>query len=166
LGTFENFNKSIVFDNPDANTTNINVDNGSSYKVKYKIGYSVYIEPRVYYASEGLEGGYFGLQLNACRYNFNETLETNTSDNNGVITNNDVADYKGFQNQNTFYVKWGSQAVFDKITLDWACGLGMTSYTAKQFTTFGNYNDSKITRMTGKGSRFATMIHLTLGYHF
>ncbi len=149
-----------------------NENNSSSYKNrKSSLGYFVALEPRIYFASEGLDGAFMGLSFSKTRYN-----STSQKVNTGATTSSTPAFTAGaFNGHETFtdvFVNFGTQTLHDRISVEYSVGLGLRKVTGIEYAFAQTYGGS------GGGYQFidgistldktklGVNLSLKVGYHF
>lgn len=103
---------------------------------KPAMGYMISIQPRVYFDSEALEGMFMGLSYDMMRYNF--YIPGLTYNGFDVVHNGEKKnEFENIQDFNAFF---GSQYLFDRITLEYFLGIGMRSVKGEKYAAGRDYN--------------------------
>ena len=132
---------------------------------KIKMGYLATIQPRLYFESDGLEGGFIGFSFDYYRYNFEIPGIANNANNDLKYTGSAKSE---FENIKDFMVHWGSQVLNDKITLEYSLALGLRNINGSKYVY--SYNSSNAQLLEGlatyKQTAFNYNIGFKVGYHF
>jgi hypothetical protein len=132
---------------------------------KAKLGYMVSLQPRIYFESEGLEGPFLGLSFDHYRYNFDipsvkfDALGNPTQDGPTV---------KEFENITDFMVNFGTQTLYNRISLEYAFALGLRNVSGSKYAARYNYStyEAEEGMATYKQTLFNFNIAFRVGYHF
>jgi hypothetical protein len=128
-----------------------------------KLGFMASIQPRIYYASEGLDGGFIGLSFDYYRYNFQIpaiTGSTNDYKQNGSMKSEHeiLKDYM---------VHFGYQSLSNRISIEYSTAIGLRSASGNKY--IAGYNNSGILE-EGEGTYKQTGLNFNIGfkvgYHF
>jgi hypothetical protein len=154
------------------NTTYTNENNFDTYKNrKSTLGYYVSLEPRVYFDSEGLSGTFMGLSFSKTRYNSTSkkvnTTSTIASSGSPTFTS-DL--FKGNETFTDVFVNFGSQNLYDKISLEYSFGVGLRKVTGIEYAFSQDYQGSSFKYIDGVSTLDKTKVgfnlSLKVGYHF
>ncbi len=133
---------------------------------KSKVGFSYSIEPKVYLASEGLEGSFFSLTYNSAKY----SNSINTIKKGLPYSSTPVLDGGTFNENykiNNLLVNYGNQTLYDHISLEYSVGVGIRKINSTSYA-FGYDNNNKT--IDGIGTTTANTlgynIAFRVGYHF
>lgn len=161
--------KSITW-NDGSNPNNVSNQNGiyGGDARKSSIGYMVSLEPRLYFASEGLEGGFIGLNLSKKRNNYtSKSISTTASTTSGNVTY-DGGSVKEYDNLSSLLVNFGNQRLYDHISLEYSAGIGIRSIKGQHYAYGQNFTNNKY--VTGVGfvdvNKVAYDLSIKIGYHF
>lgn len=158
--------KSITWNNgATSNTFNINNIYGGTAR-KSTIGYMISLEPRLYFASEGLEGGFMGLNLSKKRNNYtSNTIKTGNS-SSGIIY--DGGTVKEFDNLSSLLVNFGNQRLYDHLSLEYSAGIGIRSIKGEHYVYGQDFGTNKYVSGIGylNVNKVAYDLSIKLGYHF
>ena len=161
----KSFYKSLKWN--DGSTNNSYSDNtpyGGDER-SYKLGYTVSVEPRLYFdTDEGLDGFFIGLGYTKSRFNFS-SKEVKSGVNSLTYTGGSV---KEFDNLSTLIVSFGSQHMYEHLSLEYTAGVGLRSSKGERYIYTTNSTTGKYITGTGIIDRTALAFDLTLrvGYHF
>ncbi len=164
-GPTDNFYKSLKWN--DANTTENFADNspyGGDGR-KYNLGYTFSVEPRVYFdTDEGLDGFFLGIGYTKSRFNYSSKAVAN---NVSTLTYTG-ATVKEFDNLSTLMVSFGSQIMYDHLSLEYTGGVGLRSSKGERYIYTSNGSTGKYATGTGIVDKTGLAFDLTLrvGYHF
>ena len=171
-GNQNNDVKSTKWNTTNTNNTYFNENNNEQYKNREtKMGYYVSLEPRVYFNSEGLEGSFMGLSVSNARYNINSKKVATTNNNSGqpIFTNNI---YKGNETITDFFVNFGTQTLYDKISLEYHFGLGLRKITGKEYAFAQDFLSSSSMQKYVEGestlnkTKVGFNVSIKVGYQF
>lgn len=157
--------KSIKWSDGNANTYYDAVSPYGNENRKYKLGYMVSLEPRVYFDSdEGLDGFFLGIGYTKARYNF-DSKEIKSGVTALTYTGGTV---KEFDNLSTLMVSFGAQTMYDHLSLEYTTGLGIRSTKGQRYLYDNNGSSGKYVTGTGYIEKSGLAFDLTLrvGYHF
>jgi hypothetical protein len=136
------------------------------FKRKSKLGYFISLEPKIYFEDEGLEGSFISFNFNTARYNNTVPTVKNGLPYSSSPTLTGTT-YNGYYKITNFLVNWGSQTLYDHISLEYSVGLGLKKVKTNTYA-FGTDNSNKY--IDGVGSTDATTlgynIAFRVGYHF
>ena len=146
-------------------------ENDITKNKKSKIGYFVAIEPRVYFASEGLDGGFMGLSFSRAKYNSTsqkiDTRSIISSGNGGRLTNET---FNGSENITDVLVNFGTQTLYDRISLEYSAGIGLRKIKGTEYAYARNPNFGSTLYVDGVSTLDKTKLgynlSLKVGYHF
>jgi hypothetical protein len=149
-------------DGTDNTYSSLTTFDGNDYRAN-KIGYFFAAEPRVYLNDEGLEGGFIGFSMSRANYKFTHT-RINPGSNVLTFGSNTFSEY---ENINDFLVTFGSQTLYDKVSLEYNAGVGLRTIEGKYYA-YGNDNSGKFIEgeSTNKRTGISVSLTLKLGYHF
>lgn len=136
------------------NTSMQSVYNPFSYdsrpKFKYSPGYYFVVNPKYYYNEEGMDGGYFGIQLAMSQYNYKNPSYYGTN-----FTKS------GKDRYTDLMVQWGAQYGEDKFVFEWFTGIGIRFKNEQRYAYgvdfSGNY-------LEGTALINRSTIHYDLGF--
>ena len=131
----------------------------------YKMGYTVSLEPRLYFdTDDGLDGAFIGLGYTKSRYNY-ISKEVKSNVNNVEYTGGSV---KEFDNLSTMMVSFGSQHMYEHLSLEYTAGVGLRSSKGERYIYTNSNTTGKFVTGTGIIDRTALAFDITLrvGYHF
>lgn len=102
---------------------------------KIKMGYLFTLQPRLYFASEGLDGSFLGLSLDNYKYNFEIPAITGNLNNylqNGAMKSE-------YEKITDYMVHFGYQNLNDKISFEMSTGIGIRNVKGVKYAaTFNN----------------------------
>jgi hypothetical protein len=131
---------------------------------KTKLGYIISVEPRIYFASEGLDGSFIGLNLSTRRNNYSS---------NSISTTANTLEYTGatvkeFDNLSTMMVNFGYQTLNDNISLEYSGGIGLRKVKGEHYVYTNGTSNGKYITGTGFIDRTKVAFDLSfkIGYHF
>jgi hypothetical protein len=131
---------------------------------KATMGSMFTIQPRVYFASEGLEGSYLGLSFDNYKYNF-EIPGIAGSSNNYTQTGPTKSEYEKVSD---FMVHFGSQSLNDRISFEWSTAIGIRNVTGNKYAA--DFSGPGFSLREGTGEYKQTLLNfnigLKVGYHF
>jgi hypothetical protein len=129
---------------------------------KAKMGFMASVQPRIYFASEGLDGSFLGLSFDYYRYNFEIPRLTGSG---GSYTHNGSPQSE-YENIKDFMVHFGYQTLYDNISLEYTTAIGLRSTTGSKYAA--GYNGSQLIEgfATYKQSALNFNIGIKVGYHF
>lgn len=162
------FNDGDIIWNAPGNENTENILDPYQYKKrKAQIGYFITAQPRIYIESEGMDGSYIGFSVSYLHFgNKHEKLIPNSSLSNDMkFSNESVKEHEKFTD---FMVNFGSQSLFDRISLDYSVGLGLRNINSKYYAVGMDFvNDNYIDGyITNKKTQFAFNLSIKVGYHF
>jgi hypothetical protein len=161
---------------PDIKSTKWNDGTSDTYNVsnsfydydhrKSTLGYTFSVEPRIYYANEGLEGNFVSLSFTQTRFNSdaNRIMTGPVTSSEPTFTNNV---FKEYENLSDIMVNFGSQTLYDHISLEYATGIGLRKLKGEKYAysmdNGGNFVDgaSNISK-----TKIAFNLSFKIGYHF
>jgi hypothetical protein len=144
-----------------------NIDFADVTKRKYSLGYSFALEPRVYLSSEGLSGGYFGLSGGYRTFNYTQSASDISRVSGSTLSPN--KSFKGKSTETDLLVRYGSQILNDKISIDWNVSIGLRTTKSTElgaYLPFSGTGSETFVTMTGKKSELAGGVSLLIGFHF
>jgi hypothetical protein len=129
---------------------------------KAKMGFMGSIQPRIYFASEGLDGSFLGLSFDYYRYNFEIPGLTGSG---GSYTQNGSPKSE-YENIKDFMVHFGYQTLYDNISLEYTTAIGLRNTMGSKYAA--GYNGSQLIEgfATYKQSAINFNIGIKVGYHF
>jgi hypothetical protein len=132
-----------------------------SYR-KPKLGFMASIQPRGYFASEGLDGSFVGLSFDYYRYNFEIPGIVGTENNN-----RQAGDLKSeFENIKDFMVHFGYQSMGTRLSYETSTAIGLRNVAGSKYVAA--YNNGKL--MEGAAPYKQTLLNFNIGikvgYHF
>ena len=133
---------------------------------KYKSGFFVAAEPRIFFESEGLEGTFIGLSYSRGKYNSTSKKVKAGASVNGdpVFTNSTVAE---FENISDLMVTFGSQTIYDRITLEYSTGVGLRKINGEKYAYGRNFSGDFVDGISIiEKTKIAFNFSLKVGYHF
>ncbi len=138
---------------------------------KTSIGSFIAIEPRVYFASEGLEGNFMGISFSSAKYNSTskkiDTRSIISSGNGGGFTNET---FKGSENITDLLVNFGTQTLYDHISLEYSAGIGLRKIKGTEYAYARNPNFGSTLYVDGVSTidktKLGYNLSLKVGYHF
>jgi hypothetical protein len=102
-------------DNPNISSVTMNpFAYDANLKFKYSMGYYFVVNPRYYYNEEGMEGGFFGVQIATSQYNY-KTQDFNLKEFNKP----------GHDRFTDVLVQWGGQYNGEKMLFEFTTGMGL-----------------------------------------
>lgn len=129
---------------------------------KPEMGYMFRVEPKIYVESDAPDGGFIAFQFNKIRYNFSIPKFV---DKGGSFQHAGDA-VKEYEDINDFMVFWGSQYIYDRITLEYTTGIGIRKVNGEKYTAT-SAGSSVIDGMAPyKKTHFNFGIGISLGFHF
>lgn len=129
------------------------------------IGYCFSVQPRFYLEDDAPDGSYLGISYEYYRYNFSipgvsQGATFGELNYNGPTQNE-------YENISDYMVQFGRQNVYDRLTLDWATGIGIRNAKGiKYVATSAGPNPVESGFATFTQTAFNYQINLRLGYHF
>jgi hypothetical protein len=138
--------------------------NSSVFKRKAKLGYFFSVEPKIYFEDEGLEGSFISFNLNSAKYNNTVPMVKNGVSGSPVLSG---SNYSGYSKITNFLVNWGSQTLYDHISLEYSLGVGLKKIKSNNYA-FGTDNSGKYIDGVGStnGTTLGYNIAFRVGYHF
>lgn len=138
---------------------------------KTSIGYFIALEPRVYFANEGLKGFFMGLSFSNAKYNSTskkiDTRSIISSGNGGRFTNET---FKGSENITDLLVNFGTQTLYDHISLEYSAGIGLRKIKGTEYAYARNPNFGSTLYLDGVSTidktKLGYNVSLKVGYHF
>ncbi len=129
---------------------------------KPKMGFMASVQPRVYFASEGLDGSFLGLSFDYYKYKFEIPALKGTSGN----YSHTGAMQSEFENIKDYMVHFGYQSLYDRISLEYSTAIGMRNVTGSKYaaTTYGGSLQEGFA--TYKQSILNFNFGIKVGYHF
>jgi len=136
---------------------------GSFEARKAKIGFMASIQPRAYFASEGLDGGFIGLSFDYYRYN---------TEIAGITGNNNNYKHAGsmkeeFENIKDYMVHFGYQSLGSRISVEYSTAIGLRNVNGNKYAAYFNNSGGLV---EGAGTYKKTGLNFNLGikvgYHF
>jgi hypothetical protein len=127
-----------------------------------KLGYTYSIQPRFYYESEALDGGYVSFSYDFYRYNFEIpglTVKSGSYEHLGAMQ-------QEHENVTDFMVNFGSQAVYDRLTLEYSTGLGIRNVKGSKYVAEVSGSTLREGMATYKQTLLNFTIGFKIGYHF
>ena len=129
---------------------------------KPAMGYMFRIQPKVYVESDAPDGGFFSFQFNKLRYNF--TIPKYVSKNGGYEHSGESV--KEYEDINDFMVFWGTQYVYDRITLEYTTGVGVRKVNGQKYTATQAGSSVIDGLATYNKTNFNFALGVSLGFHF
>lgn len=131
-------------------------------------GYMFSIQPRLYFASEALEGSFMGLSYDYYQYNFNipAVVASSTSPDGSGYTQTGAIQ-KEHENVTDYMVHFGYQSVYDRLTFEYTTAIGMRNVSGVEYVATPDGSG-------GVSDGFATYTQhilnfnmgIKVGYHF
>ncbi len=164
----ENDNGNLKFKNESDREIMYNLQSEQPFEFNLrsaKLGYMFSIQPRLYFESEAPEGFFLGASFDYMRYNFE--IPSVTSSSNGSIQQTGPS-VKEYENVKDFMIKFGSQQVFDKLTLEATSEVGLRNVSGATYIAGRDYNSSTIKTSLAPytQSRLNFNFGFKVGYHF
>jgi hypothetical protein len=153
--------------NSDHNNQIDDIDNNNFWGRKSKLGLSYSIEPKVYIESEGLEGSFFSISFNGAKYSNSINTVKKGVQNTGTLAL-DGGTFNEFYKINNFLVNWGSQTLYDHISLEYSLGIGLKKVSSTTYA-YSYDNNNKVIDGIGTTKGATTLgynIAFRVGYHF
>ena len=160
-------NSSLDFYNSKLNAADIassyyNFDNRTA-----GLGFMYSIQPRFYFKSDGLHGGFLGISFNNARFNFNSNDVAGYNGTKVIFGNDKHAEYENIKD---FFVDWGHQYLFDKLSFEYTVELGARNVSGSKYVAYAIGSGSNYTIQDGMKdysvNNLFFNIGLKLGYHF
>jgi hypothetical protein len=148
-----------------------NENNSSSYKNrKSSLGYYAALEPRIYFASEGLDGAFMGLSFSKTRYN-STSKKVATGPATSSTPSFTAGDFSGHETFTDVFVNFGTQTLYDRISLEYSFGLGLRKVTGTEYAFAQDYSGSGGSQFidgvsTLDKTKLGFNLSLKVGYHF
>ena len=175
--TTKNYLKSLILESSTSNGDDANVTYKNSTlpadfkdsvdpinnfeRRKASLGFMFSVQPRIYISEEAMEGTFFGLSFNMARFNYSIP---------GLVTANGESTYAGaakkeFENVKTVMVNFGNQKLYDRLSLEYAVGVGIKSVNGEKYRA-GTYTNKFYEEISAynKKSDLAFDITLKLGF--
>ncbi len=130
------------------------------------IGTYFSIQPRIYFASEGLGGAFIGFSLD--KYNYKSSSDriiAGSFDMNGrpIFSNEQFSEYEKLTE---FAAQFGSQTLYDRISVEYTTGFALRKRDALKYA-FANSGNGYIEGSSSlKETKPAFTIGIKIGYHF
>jgi hypothetical protein len=159
--------QTIVWQDGTINTySDDSYDKSIDNKRKSTTGYFFAIEPKIYFENEGLEGGFISFTFNTGKYNNTVgTIKTGTTTSSIPTLNGGT--FAGYDKITNLLVNYGSQTLYDHISLEYSVGIGLKKISALNYA-YSTDNTGKY--VEGVGTTDATTlgynIAFRVGYHF
>jgi hypothetical protein len=139
------------------------------YNKKTKISYFIALEPRVYFSSEGLDGSFMGISISNARYNStSKKVKTGSTSTSEPTFTSDL--FKANQNVTDLFVSFGSQDLYDKISMEYTFAMGLRKIKGKEYAFTDTYTGGNYIFVDGVSTidkiKFGFNISLKVGYHF
>ncbi len=158
----------IVWNNGQVNNISNQIDNldNNYLSRKSKLSFSYSIEPKVYFESEGLEGAFLSLSYNSSKYSNSINTIKNGLPNSSTPAL-DGGTFVEYYKINNLLVNYGSQTLYDHISLEYSIGLGIRRINSRSYA-YGYDNNNKTIDGVGttNASTLGYNIALRVGYHF
>lgn len=130
---------------------------------KAKMGYTVSVQPRIYFDNDAMEGGFMGLSFDYYKYNF--SIPGAVSKDGSVSFAG--ADKKESETIKDFMVHFGYQTLYDNITLEYSTAIGLRTINGTKYAAWQDNNGSFMDGLaTYKQNPIAFNIGIKVGYHF
>lgn len=131
---------------------------------KAKMGYMVSLQPRIYFESEGLDGGFLGLSFDYYRYNF----QIPGIENKGFSTGTQTGPIKKeYENIMDYMVHFGTQALYDRISVEYSLAVGMRNVSGSKYAaSYDQLGELHEGLATYKQTLFNFNMAFRVGYHF
>ena len=122
------------------------------------------IQPRFYFDSEAPDGSFLGLSFDTYRYNYSIPGLKGTADNY-TQTGPDKSEY---DNVTDFMVHFGTQSIYDKLTLEYTTSIGIRNVKGNRYAAATNGSSNKILDGTSTFTQsiFNFNFGIKAGYHF
>ncbi len=151
-----------------------NEGNGNAYSMndytnrQSSLGYYFSVQPRIYFENEGMEGSFIGISYDHFRYNMtSDKIKNGTSSSTGypIFTNDS---YKEFDNITDISANFGSQALYDHISLEYTVGIALRNVTGTRYAYTNDYNTGQYIDgfSTIKKTTPAFTFSIKVGYHY
>jgi hypothetical protein len=159
-----------VWNGGNSNTIYYNENNKNTYKNrKSTLGYYVALEPRIYFNSEGLDGAFMGLSFSKTRYNSSSKKVATLPTTSGTPSFT-AGDFSGHETFTDVFVNFGTQTLYDHISLEYSFGLGLRKVTGTEYAFAQDYSGSTSKYIDGISTLDKTKLgfnlSLKVGYHF
>ena len=153
----------------DGTTDTYTNENDVNKNKKTSIGYFVALEPRVYFASEGLDGGFMGISLSRAKFNSTsqKIVTGSTLNSEPKFT---AGTFNASENITDLLVNFGTQTLYDHISLEYTAGIGLRKIKGTEYAYGQNFSAGVNNYVDGVSTLDKTKLgyHLSLkvGYHF
>lgn len=153
----------------DGTTDTYTNENDITKNKKTAIGYFIAIEPRVYFASEGLEGGFMGISLSSAKYNStSQKIVTGTTLNGEPKFSGGT--FNASENITDLFVNFGTQTLYDRISLEYTAGIGVRKIKGTEYAYGQSFSAGATKYVDGVSTLDRTKLgynlSLKVGYHF
>jgi hypothetical protein len=136
---------------------------GFDYR-KAKMGYMVNLQPRIYFASEGLDGGFLGLSFDYYRYNFEIPGMVSTTPYSSTQTGDIKKEYENIMD---YMVHFGTQVLYDRISLEYSLAVGMRNVSGSKYVaSYDEIGQLQEGTAAYKQTLFNFNMAFRVGYHF
>jgi hypothetical protein len=131
---------------------------------KAKMGYMASLQPRIYFGSEGLDGGFLGLSFDYYRYNFQIPGMVST----GPYSSTQTGDIKKeYENIMDYMVHFGTQVLYDRMSLEYSLAVGMRNVSGSKYVAaYDEIGQLQEGMATYKQTLFNFNMAFRVGYHF
>ncbi len=133
-----------------------------------ELGFMFSLQPRVYFNSDGLDGGFFGISYNSSRFNFSSNV---VNGYNGTTASFGSDKHKEYENIQDIFVVFGHQALYDKLTLEYTAEAGFRNVNGSKYVAYpissggGNYTIQDGTKDYSTSNLYFN-VGLKVGFHF
>lgn len=130
---------------------------------KSAIGYYFSIQPRIYFQSEELDGCFMGL---SCDYAHHITNQKMVNAGHTGEPQFNSGNFKEYENHSDISVWFGSQTLYDRISLEYSLGVGLRKIRSSHYA-YGYAGNKLIDGvMEPNKTKVAFNLSLKVGYHF
>ncbi len=162
--------KSIKWSDGSPSSTYQNMSSLTDYNNrKAKIGYYASIEPRVYFDDDGLSGGFIGISYSTAKFKADaQKIVTGVPVTGDPTYSN--ATFSEYEKTSDIMVTFGTQTLYDHISLEYNIGLGVRSLKGERYAYSSNFGASTPIWIDGVAETEKAKLNFNLsvkvGYHF
>jgi len=135
------------------------------------MGFMFALQPRFYFDSEGLDGSFFGVGYQNCRYNYTHqgiTSAIGTDNGSGVFGGPDKNEH---ENLSDIFAVFGWQKLHDRISFETTVEAGIRKVNGSKYVAYATDNGNSTYTVTDgfqdyTQTKFYFNIGIKVGYHF
>lgn len=154
----------LTWNSPAATSENNMLSRYDYMNRKASPGYYLSLQPRIYFASEGLEGGYLGISFDYFHYASKHKKIIGGPMNDAPAFSEDF--FKEFENISDILVSFGNQRLYDRISLEYAIATGLRNIHSQHYA-YTNHNGDYLDGVSNsRATKFSLNVAIRVGYIF